>query len=163
MGLKYESFPWQRIFISLFFAALAAGVFSVIVLVRDQAIQVQLKESEVEQAELRNYDEELKNKLKAQLSEKLKLEEALIQERAENEQLAAQAQTAASAAKVALGVVVCTVLWDMTALVGNPFAVPGLVDNAVCGAMAAAIGVVTNPFKLKAKKIEKVVEKLPGN
>jgi hypothetical protein len=38
--------------------------------------------------------------------------------------------------KAATGVVLCTVMWDATALLGNPFAVPGLVDNALCGALA---------------------------
>ena len=41
-----------------------------------------------------------------------------------------------SGAKAATGVVLCTVVWDATALLGNPLAVPGLIDNALCGALA---------------------------
>lgn len=35
------------------------------------------------------------------------------------------------AAKVAGGVVLCTVLWDASFWIGNPFAVPGITDNLV--------------------------------
>ena len=37
------------------------------------------------------------------------------------------------AAKVAGGVVLCTVLWDASFWLGNVFAVPGITDNLVCG------------------------------
>mmetsp|Transcript_31971 Transcript_31971/g.78443 ORF Transcript_31971/g.78443 Transcript_31971/m.78443 type:complete len:90 (-) Transcript_31971:321-590(-) len=32
----------------------------------------------------------------------------------------------------------CIALWDATALLGNPFALPGIADNIICGGLAAA-------------------------
>jgi hypothetical protein len=145
MGLEYQACAWQRVLLSLTFAALAAGIFSVVVLVRDAALEKQLRTADNERAELRARDMDLEHKLKHMESERAKLEVALQNEIEEKRKLAFQTKTAATAAKVAGGVVVCTVLWDLTAFLGNPFAIPGLVDNAVCGALAGIVGVVTNP------------------
>mmetsp|Transcript_52355 Transcript_52355/g.162508 ORF Transcript_52355/g.162508 Transcript_52355/m.162508 type:complete len:284 (-) Transcript_52355:233-1084(-) len=46
------------------------------------------------------------------------------------------AEFARTSAKAATGVILCTAVWDATAFLGNPLAVPGLVDNALCGALA---------------------------
>jgi hypothetical protein len=145
MGLEYQASAWQRLLLSLAFAALAAGIFSVVVLVRDAALESQLRKADNERAELRARDMDLEHKLRRMESERAKLEVALQNEKEEKRKLAFQTKTAATAAKVAGGVLVCTVLWDMTAFLGNPFAIPGLVDNAVCGALAGIVGVVTNP------------------
>ena len=144
MALKRESYLCERLLISLAFAAFTAFAFSALILIRNQAIQGQLAIAQKEQAELRKRDAELESELKLRESETAKLEAALKQEKHEKENLELQVETAKSGAKVALGVLACTFLWDMTAFVGNPLAVPGLVDNAVCGVMAAAVGYVTN-------------------
>ena len=57
----------------------------------------------------------------------------LLERKGPDSRIAVLAKTGA---KAATGVVLCTVMWDATALLGNPFAVPGLVDNALCGALA---------------------------
>jgi hypothetical protein len=145
MGLEHQNFAWQRLLLSLTFAALAAGIFSIVVLVRDAALENQLRKADNERAELKARDMDLEYKLKHIESERAKLEVELQNEKEEKRKLAFQTKTAATAAKVAGGVLVCTVLWDMTAFLGNPFAIPGLVDNAVCGALAGIVGVVTNP------------------
>jgi len=36
------------------------------------------------------------------------------------------------------GAVLCSILWDLTAFLGNPLAVPGLADNLICGGVYAA-------------------------
>jgi len=42
-------------------------------------------------------------------------------------------------AQIGASVALCSVIWDATALIGNPFAVPGVTDNMVCGALAGAV------------------------
>jgi hypothetical protein len=56
----------------------------------------------------------------------------------------------AEAAQVGGGLVFCAAAWDMTAALGNPFAVPGVTDNAVCmgvvGLAAAARRYISGPL-----------------
>ena len=143
MGFQRRTYSWERLFISIAFSALAAGFFSVFVLIRDHSISVQLKQSEQEQVQLKIKDKEANIKLKAIEEERTRLELALKSERDEKNRLAYERATAINAAKVAGGVLMCTAVWDLTAFIGNPFAVPGFTDNAVCGALVALFGSLT--------------------
>ena len=108
---------------------------------RQQELQMQREEAERRDAEIRRLqalEEEQKNRL-VEAEKELERQEA-AQQAAEHKTRFAQ-RTARSAAKVAGAMLACSVLWDMTAFLGNPLAVPGLVDNAVCGAVASALGV----------------------
>jgi hypothetical protein len=151
MGFQRVSYSWERLFVSIAFAALAAGIFSVVVLIRDHSIAVQMEQSEKEQAQLKAKDEEATQKLRAFEEVRARLELELKTEKDEKLKLAYERQTAINAAKVAGGVLVCTAVWDLTAFLGNPFAVPGFTDNAVCGVVMAALGSITNPSKKTLK------------
>lgn len=51
------------------------------------------------------------------------------------------AKLTGEAAQAGAGAVLCMVAWDMTAFLGNPFAVPGVMDNVLCmGGVGLAAG-----------------------
>jgi len=114
-----------------------------------EKLQRELQETLQEKQRLDDEKRRTEEELKKMMIEKNKKEdqeadlahelEAERQQKLWHAEMAKEYQGAATAGGKALGgVLLCTVLWDMTAWIGNPLAVPGLVDNAVCGGLFAA-------------------------
>ena len=159
MPLVHQPCSRQRFLVSLSFAALTAGLFSIVVLFKDAALHSDLQSAKVLALEK---DQALENALREAESKRAQLEAALRLEMEEKKRLEFQTQTAVSAAKVAGGVMLCTVLWDLSALAGNPFAVPGITDNAVCGAVTSMLGLMLSPGRRASSKADTAHPRVEG-